>query len=55
MQESVHKNKCPTPVRDSRMNQERSEEEEKKKEETGKTEARRLYGKKGSLTKLKPI
>ena len=40
MQESVSMHKNPTPVRQSPMNQARSEEEKKK--ETGKTEARRL-------------
>ena len=49
MQESVSMHKSPTPVRHSRMNQEREEEEEKR--ETGKTEARRLMERKAKKKK----
>ena len=49
MQESVSMHKSPTPVRHSRMNQERSEEEGK--EETGKTDARRLTERQPNKTK----
>ena len=45
MQESVSMHKSPTPVRHSRMNQERSEEEEKEKKRDRSQEA---DGKKGS-------
>ena len=45
MQESVSMHKSPAPLRQSRMNQARSEEEEK---ETGKTEARRLMERKAA-------
>ena len=51
MQESVSMHKSPTPVRDSRMNQERSEEKEKERKRDRKDRGQEADGKKGSPTK----
>ena len=51
MQESVSMHKSPTPLRQSRMNQARSEEEEKDRKDRG----QEADGKKGSPTKQKHI
>ena len=51
MQESVSMHKSPTPLRQSRMNQARSEEEEKERKRDRKDRGQEADGKKGSLTK----
>ena len=51
MQESVSMHKSPTPLRYSRMNQERSEEEEKERKRDRKDRGQEADGKKGSLKK----
>ena len=55
MQESMSIHKNPTAVRHSRMNQARSEEEEKEGKKDRKDRGQEADGKKGSLTKQKPI
>ena len=55
MQESMSIHKNPTAVRHSRMNQARSEEEEKERKRDRKDRGQEADGKKGSLTKQKPI
>ena len=51
MQESVFMHKSPTPLRQSRMNQARSEEEEKERKRDRKDRGQEADGKKGSSTK----
>ena len=55
MQESVSMHKSPTPFRQSRMNQARSEEEEKERKRDRKNRGQEADGKKGSPTKEKRI
>ena len=51
MQESVTMHKSPTPLRQSHMNQARSEEEEKERKRDRKDRGQEADGKKGSPTK----
>ena len=51
MQESVSMHKSPTQLRQSRMNQARSEEEEKERKRNRKDRGQEADGKKGSPTK----
>ena len=51
MQESVSMHKSPTSLRQSRMNQARSEEEEKERKKDRKDRGQEADGKKGSPTK----
>ena len=51
MQESVSMHKSPTPLRQSRMNQARSEEEEKERMRDRKDRGQEADGKKGSPIK----
>ena len=51
MQESVSMHKRLTPIRQSRMNQARSEEEEKESKRDSKDIGQEADGKKSSLTK----
>ena len=51
MQESVSMHKSPTPLRQSRMNQARSEEEEKERKRDRKERGQEADEKKGSPTK----
>ena len=55
MQESVSMHKSPTPLRQSRMNQARSEEEEKERKKDRKDRGQEADGKKGSPTKQNHI
>ena len=55
MQERVSMHKSPTPLRQSRMNQARSEEEEKERKKDRKDRGQEADGKKGSPTKQKHI
>ena len=51
MQESVSMHKSPTPRRQSRMNQARSEEEKKERKRDRKDRGKEADGKNGSPTK----